>query len=299
MQVYKFIITLLNRQVELMREIEVLSNATIAHLAYCILASVNASGSHLFNINHKNNRFEFVYDEMDDFAFAVCYNPALYTLNDLNLNINDKLEMEYDYGASWIFNIKLISIDEMKKGAHRHYPYITKGVGCGLDEDGYFENTIEDNNKEIDIKLYNCLFKDDVWKLQDGYEQHIINTKKHDLTNYDLSNYRYETQEKDWRLFKNKLPKWQEIYIQSIINDYLAVLNKNTPASHKFWDLDKLMKKDKKKSGVIVYDMSRSNMVSEILELLKEKAITLNDLSDFSDDLKNYIIFVSSHFPKQ
>ena len=59
------------------------------------------------------------------------------------------------------------------------------------------------------------------------------------------------------------------------------------------------MKKDKKKSGVIVYDMSRSNMVSEILELLKEKAITLNDLSDFSDDLKNYIIFVSSHFPKQ
>jgi hypothetical protein len=30
-------------------------------------------------------------------------------------------------------------------------------------------------------------------------------------------------------------------------------------------------------------------MINEILELLKEKAITMDDLNDFSSELKNYI----------
>ena len=49
------------------------------------------------------------------------------------------------------------------------------------------------------------------------------------------------------------------------------------------------MKKYKKKSGVIVCDLSRSNMINEILELLKEKAIAMDDLNDFSCELKKYI----------
>ena len=99
----------------------------------------------------------------------------------------------------------------------------------------------------------------------------------------------YKTNEKDRTLFKSKLPKWQERYIETIINEYQNLLNENIPASRKFWELDKLMKKDKKKSGVIVCDLSRSNMINEILELLKEKAIAMDYLSDFSSELKNYI----------
>ena len=289
MQVYIFKISLIERNVELWRELEVLSNATVANLAYCVLASVDASGSHLFNIDYNNNRFEFIYDEMEDFAPAVCYNPSLYTLDELNLNLNDELKMEYDYGASWEFNIKLISVNEMKKGTHRHYPYITKGVGRKLDEEEYFENLTDEDKKEINIKHYNVLFKDDVWRMQEGYEQHIINTKKTDLANYDMSNYNYETNERDWKLFKSKLPYWQERYIESVINEYQNLLNKSIPASRKFWELDKLIKKDKKKSGVIVCNLSRSNMINEIFELLKEKAITMDDLNDFSRELKNYI----------
>ena len=207
MQVYTFKISLIDKNVELWREIEVLSNATVANLAYCVLASVDASGSHLFNINYNNNRFEFIYDEMEDFAPAVCYNPALYTLDELSLNVNDKLKMEYDYGASWEFNIKLISVSEMKKGTHRHYPYITKGFGRKLDEEEYFENITQQDKKEINIKNYNILFKDNVWRIQECYEQYIINTKKTDLANYDISNYNYETNEKDWKLFKENLSK--------------------------------------------------------------------------------------------
>ena len=289
MQVYTFKISLINKNVELWREIEVLSKSTVAHLAYCVLASVDASGSHLFNINYNNYRFEFLYDEMDDLAPTVCYNPALYTLEELNLNINDELNMEYDYSVLWEFNIKLISINEMKKGTHRHYPYIIKGFGRKLDEEEYFENLSEKDKKEINIKIYNVLFKDAVWRMQEGYEQHIINTKKTDLANYDMSNYNYETNERDWKLFKSRLPNWQERYIETIIKEYQHLLNKNIPANRKFWELDKLIKKDKKKSGVIVCDLSRSNMINEILELIKEKAITMDDLNDFSSELKNYI----------
>ena len=105
----------------------------------------------------------------------------------------------------------------------------------------------------------------------------------------------YKTNEKDWKLFKNKLPNWQERYIESVINEYQNLLNENIPASRKFWELDKLMKKDKKKSGVIVCDLSRSNMINEIFELLKEKAITMDDLKDFSNELKIYMKALTDH----
>ena len=99
----------------------------------------------------------------------------------------------------------------------------------------------------------------------------------------------YKINEKDWKLFKSKLPKWQERYMETVVNEYQNLLNENIPASRKFWELDKLMKKYKKKSGVIVCDLSRSNMINEILELLKEKAIAMDDLNDFSSELKKYI----------
>lgn len=52
--------------------------------------------------------------------------------------------------------------------------------------------------------------------MREGYEQHIINNKKSDLTNYNMSNYNYELNEKDWKLFKDKLSNWQEEYIKYV-----------------------------------------------------------------------------------
>ena len=39
----------------------------------------------------------------------------------------------------------------------------------------------------------------------------------------------------------------------------------------------------------MVYDIRRSNMVNEIIELIQEKAIKVDDLEEFSDELKIYI----------
>ncbi len=103
---------------------------------------------------------------------------------------------------------------------------------------------------------------------------------------------RYENQftEKDWKLFRKKLPKWQENYMGKLIKEYTELLtNDDKAASERFWELDKRIKKDKKKTGVIAYNLSRSNMIMHIINLLDEEAITMTDLDDFSDLFKDTI----------
>jgi len=92
--------------------------------------------------------------------------------------------------------------------------------------------------------------------------------------------------EKDWKLFRKKVVDWQENYIEKLTRVYIDLLSGEGNASDKFWELDKRMKKDKKKAGVLITDMSRSNMIFIIMQLLDEKVITLDDLADFSEGLR-------------
>lgn len=55
--------------------------------------------------------------------------------------------------------------------------------------------------------------------------------------------------------------------MENLINDYEAILAGDADASDKFWKLEKRMRKDKKKSGVCVTDMSRSQMFANIMAL--------------------------------
>ena len=79
-----------------------------------------------------------------------------------------------------------------------------------------------------------------------------------------------------------------------LIKEYASILAGKGNASDKFWALDKRIRKDKKKTGVLLEGMSRSMMISHIIELLEEKAITLEDLEGFSDDLRERLEFLSS-----
>ena len=97
--------------------------------------------------------------------------------------------------------------------------------------------------------------------------------------------------EKDWKLFRERLPKWQENYIDRLNKEYLEILTSNNFPSEKFWQLEKRIFNDKKHVGVTA-EMSRSRFMENIFALLCEKAITLDDLSDFSDEFKNHV----SHF---
>ena len=92
--------------------------------------------------------------------------------------------------------------------------------------------------------------------------------------------------EKDWKLFRSKIADWQEAYMEKLNQEYVAILTGEGNASDKFWEIEKRIREDKKDCGV-QREMSRSNQFYIMLSLLKEGAITLDDLEDFSDDLKD------------
>lgn len=100
--------------------------------------------------------------------------------------------------------------------------------------------------------------------------------------------------EKDWKLFRSKIADWQEAYMEKLNKEYIELLSGEGNASDKFWELENRIREDKKDCGVQC-EMSRSNQFYIILSLLNEGAITMNDLDDFSDDLRDTI----KHFYKR
>ncbi len=68
----------------------------------------------------------------------------------------------------------------------------------------------------------------------------------------------------DWKLFRSRIAKWQE--------DYMERLNK----------------KYRKHPGVIL-SMSKSDMLYDVAKLVKDGVIGMEDLNDFSEKLQNEV----------
>lgn len=68
--------------------------------------------------------------------------------------------------------------------------------------------------------------------------------------------------------------------------EYIELLSKDANPSDKFWSLEKRIKEDKKKKGVQL-EMSRSNLIYNIISLMNEGAIGFEDPEEFSDQLKD------------
>ena len=96
--------------------------------------------------------------------------------------------------------------------------------------------------------------------------------------------------EKDWKLFRKRLPEWQERHMQTLLDEYAAIIVANENPSSRFWKLEERLRKDVRHVGVST-TMKRSTMRMNLRELFREKAITMEDLDGFSDDLKRYISF--------
>lgn len=73
--------------------------------------------------------------------------------------------------------------------------------------------------------------------------------------------------------------------------EYIALLQNEKNASTKFWELEKRIKQDKKSPGVII-DMRRSTAINNIVSLVLDGAISLDDLEEFSDDLKEAVKYI-------
>ena len=100
-----------------------------------------------------------------------------------------------------------------------------------------------------------------------------------------------QVNESDWKLFRSRLPNWQERYMEGLIREYAVLLAGSGAASDKFWTLENRIRKDQQSVGVVAR-MSRSNMYANLLALLQDGVITLGDLEGFSDDLRDRFAFV-------
>lgn len=97
-----------------------------------------------------------------------------------------------------------------------------------------------------------------------------------------------EFSKEDWKLFRQKINHWQETYMEQLLLEYKELMNGDSPASSKFWALEKRIKEDKKKPGVIL-ELRKGEIATNILRLINDGAITLDDLEAFSDEFKDYI----------
>ncbi|MDW7660658.1 MAG: hypothetical protein SCL54_04430 [Bacillota bacterium] len=50
---------------------------------------------------------------------------------------------------------------------------------------------------------------------------------------------------RDWKLFREMLAGWQEAYMERLIAEYKDFLDRELPASTKFWEMEKKIKQDK------------------------------------------------------
>ena len=98
--------------------------------------------------------------------------------------------------------------------------------------------------------------------------------------------------EKDWKLFRSRLPGWQETYMERIIEEYRKLLGSEEQASEKFWTVDERIKRDKRNPGVLLHDVKRSNMDIHLLQRLRYEVIRLEDLDGFSEELRDKLSWI-------
>ena len=102
----------------------------------------------------------------------------------------------------------------------------------------------------------------------------------------------YTVKEQDWKLFRKKLPLWQESYMDKLNQEYIRLLSGEGLASDKFWELEKRIREDKRSIGVVA-DMRRSQMYSNLLSLLVNEIIREDDLEGFSEELSETVKYVA------
>lgn len=177
------------------RKIEITDTRTVAELAYTILASFDSLAYHLYNIRHNNIRYDCMIAVMEFYGKEEWVDAKTSKLKDIDFSTNKKMQMEYDYGSTYYFNIELIDVSPLKKGTGNHYPYVVDGAGRGIiddlsswelkeivddiDKKGYsdydftpgYERTIKYDYRDYDIRLDNSLLKGEIFSIKCGYEE--------------------------------------------------------------------------------------------------------------------------------
>ena len=106
-----------------------------------------------------------------------------------------------------------------------------------------------------------------------------------------------EITNQDWKLFRSRLPVWQEAYMNKLNQEYAKILSGEGNPSDKFWTLEKRIRQDKRHPGVQL-EFRRSQLLNQLVLLLSDNVITFKDLEGFSDGLLNALHFLTERKPE-
>ena len=105
-----------------------------------------------------------------------------------------------------------------------------------------------------------------------------------------------EISKADWKLFRERLPEWQESYMEKLNQEYIELLSSNAAASEKFWALEERIRQDKRLPGVQL-ELRKSEVDWDLVRLLGDGVITASDLEGFSEDLRDTVLhLVKVHY---
>ena len=93
-----------------------------------------------------------------------------------------------------------------------------------------------------------------------------------------------EISKKDWKLYRERLPEWQEHFMERLSKEYIELLSAPGNASDHFWELEERIRKDKKNPGVLL-NVTKSNAIWDIAVFVGRGIITMDELDGFSQDL--------------
>lgn len=100
-----------------------------------------------------------------------------------------------------------------------------------------------------------------------------------------------EPSKRDWKLYREKIGDWQEHYMEKLVKEYADYLCSDLPASTKFWEMEKRLRRDKKTPGVCI-ELRKSDMFWDIARLINDKVISMDDLEEFSDGSKEAVALI-------
>ena len=95
----------------------------------------------------------------------------------------------------------------------------------------------------------------------------------------------------DWKLFRDLLPGWQEAFMERLNKAYIELLSGEGHASDKFWALEERIKEDKRRPGVLLR-ISRSDLEWNLRDLIRDGAITMDDLAWFSEEIRERVDYL-------
>ena len=72
----------------------------------------------------------------------------------------------------------------------------------------------------------------------------------------------------DRKLFRERLPKWQENYLEHLIKEYMEILSSDGAPSDRFWALEERIKKDRRHPGVML-STGDSPVIYTIIDLMR------------------------------